>query len=1113
MTNDKLQITVICYWLFVILASLKTKSLSFNISDNLRNLRETVSRRLRRCSRKFFFGVFISNIFLLLLFIFNNRANKRANNILLYALCSLLLLSSSNLYSQFDDFYHPELEWKTIETKHFFVHYHTGTERTAKTIAKIAEEIYVPITSLYHHEPDQKISFVVKDFDDYANGAAYFYDNKIEIWATSLDFDLRGSHNWLRNVVTHEFTHIIQIQTAMKFGRKVPAFYFQWLGYEEERRNDVLYGFPNVIASYPISGFIVPSWFAEGVAQYNRPELSYDKWDAHRDMILRMYALDSNMLTWNEMSVFGKTSLGNESSYNAGFNFVRYISEKYGQDVVERISRSLSKFSTITIDKAIEDATGKNGEEVYNEWKQHLQSSYGERTEALRQQLVEGKIITDVGFGNFYPQFSPDGGMLAYISNKEADYFGLSSFYLYDVDKKEEKLLVSGVRSNFSWFPDGKKIIYSKTTSDNKHWSKQHDLYVYDIEKEDETRFSYGWRANSPSVSPDGKMIAFVAGSDGTINLYTSDSDGKNFKRRTNYSNGEQVYNPKWSPDGKKILFDYSIKDGRDVAVLNVENDSLEFLFATSFDERNAVFSPDGHKIIFACDKTGIFNLYEYNFETKSTTQLTNVLGGAFMPSVNEKNQLAFASYTSSGYKISWFDSLQNISAENNSYVKEENKSSSFLLALKEKSANIDWEKIRSFDDANLSEPKSRTYKNIFTSMTFYPFFRFDNYSEKASGISLIKPGVYFVSNDVLDKYGLFGGAAINTRLERDLFFIFEYRDKIPLFFQLGMDPILSLEAYNISRTTEFTAILRPDNPIPLDLDVSFNLIEFDVVLKQKLFSENLGCELRYTHSRYASGIETFLFDDPDDGVFDPISIPGSREEYYVGNVLSLRWDYKAIALSRFMEINPSGRKIFLQYDYEFSKFNPEYVIEKGELVRVFEEPKFQRVELKWNEYTSLPGWKHTLATLIRAGKIIGGVQDDFFDFYLGGLVGMKGYPYYAIGGNSIAAINATYRFPMWENMDIRVAHLYFDKLYGAVFFDAGNAWTTGSIKQQKFQRDIGGELRLDAFSWYAFPTRIFFTAAYGLDEFQRMTRNNKLVTYGKEWRFYFGILFGFDFD
>ena len=171
------------------------------------------------------------------------------------------------LRAQDEYFNHTELNWFTIETPHFFVHYHNGEERSARVVAKVAEDIYGPVTSLYHHEPDQKVSIILKDYDDYSNGASYFYDNKIELWAPPLDFDLRGTHNWFRNVVTHEFTHIVQIQTSMKFGRHVPGVYLQWLGYEAERRQDVLYGYPNVIVSYPVSGFLVPSWFAEGVAQ------------------------------------------------------------------------------------------------------------------------------------------------------------------------------------------------------------------------------------------------------------------------------------------------------------------------------------------------------------------------------------------------------------------------------------------------------------------------------------------------------------------------------------------------------------------------------------------------------------------------------------------------------------------------------------------------------------------------------------------------------------------------------------------------------------------------------------------------------------------------------
>lgn len=80
------------------------------------------------------------------------------------------------LFAQEDfDFVHPELSWRTIETDHFFVHYHDGAERTGRVVAKIAEEIYGPVTSLYNHRPEQKVSFVIKDYDDYSNGASYAF--------------------------------------------------------------------------------------------------------------------------------------------------------------------------------------------------------------------------------------------------------------------------------------------------------------------------------------------------------------------------------------------------------------------------------------------------------------------------------------------------------------------------------------------------------------------------------------------------------------------------------------------------------------------------------------------------------------------------------------------------------------------------------------------------------------------------------------------------------------------------------------------------------------------------------------------------------------------------
>jgi hypothetical protein len=82
-----------------------------------------------------------------------------------------VLLTLGLAIAQDDDFPRPDLNWKTIESAHFLVHFHSGEERSAREIANIAEGVYGPITQLYQHEPDSKVSLVIRDHEDYSNGA------------------------------------------------------------------------------------------------------------------------------------------------------------------------------------------------------------------------------------------------------------------------------------------------------------------------------------------------------------------------------------------------------------------------------------------------------------------------------------------------------------------------------------------------------------------------------------------------------------------------------------------------------------------------------------------------------------------------------------------------------------------------------------------------------------------------------------------------------------------------------------------------------------------------------------------------------------------------------
>jgi len=118
----------------------------------------------------------------------------------------------------------------------------------------------------------------------------------------------------------------------------------------------------------------------------------------------------------------------------------------------------------------------------------------------------------------------------------------------------------------------------------------------------------------------------------------------------------------------------------------------------------------------------------------------------------------------------------------------------------------------------------------------------------------------------------------------------------------------------------------------------------------------------------------------------------------------------------------------------------------------------------------------------------------------------MKGYSYFSIGGTNKLITTFTYRFPLFENIDWQIFNLYFDKLYLGVFYDYGNAWTGSGIYPDDFKKDIGIQLRLNVFSNYLFPTRVFWEAVYPFDDVKLGT-----VSYDNDWRYYFGILFEFD--
>lgn len=990
----------------------------------------------------------------------------------------LLLTGTSRLYSQEEPINHPELEWYTLKSEHFQVHYHAGAERSARVVAQVAEEIYGPITSLYGYQPDGLIHFIIKDFDDNSNGAAFYYDNKVEIWAPQMTFILRGTHDWLRNVVTHEFSHMISLGAARKLPRKLPAFYLQMFGYEPEKREDVLYGYPNVIASYPVPMTTVPMWLAEGMAQMQTPGLQYDLWDSHRDMLIRTAITSGKQLSYDQMGVFGKNSLGNERTYNSGYALTRYIVRQHGKEALKTLTDALSRPLAFTADGAIKAATGMDGETLYRQWQEEMQRYYAQRLAVIDSHRVEGEILTPKGIGNTYAAWSPDGKKLAWCGSEASDYLSLTHLWLYDAATGKKQLLKRGVNSQLSWSRDGKTLYYARIKR-GKHSSHFSDIFSFNLEKHKEKQLTHGLRAFSPDLSPDGASIVCVVQGDGTDNLVLLGSGGEKQRVLTACTQGEAIMGPRWSPDGRQIAISLARRHGRDLVLIDAATAVVTPLVAGQGDARDPLFSADGRTLYFSWDKSGIFNIYSIAPDGTNLQLWSNTSGGAFMPAASISGELAWSQFQHDGYKITRLAAPKPVAPEQAVYQPAANGE---LLGLTEPATPAELAGLVAYDDTRLPQIEATPYEMTYGQISFLPRAMID--------YKTLKLGTYFYASDILDRYSVFGGASLNKRTDLDAFAIFEMR---------RWKPTLFLELYGFTRNIERQIEVIEDYPEKTDVNIGFNILEADLGGRINL-GEGQVLRGALVHARYTSKIGKFFFKG--------IDWVSPQNTYFIGNQVNLTWNLDAVAPGVTSGINPrAGRKAELRYSYEMNRFFNDFATDNsyGTLQELYDRYNYHRLELNWNEYWPAP-WarKHGLSAQIHAGWIDRPV-DDFFNFFAGGLPGLRGYPYYSIEGRKLLVGRFTYRLPLLSMMQKQLLHVTGDKLYLGAFFDYGDAFNDDKVDPGRFKRAVGASLRCQAFSFYGFPTALTFEAAYGLDRVE-----NGGQVYGKEWRYYLTALFDF---
>lgn len=540
--------------------------------------------------------------------------------------------------------YDPGAKWKIIRTGHFKINYPEKIEPIAQKAARILEEVYPEITAKWEWKPWGPTEVILTDDTDVANGMASVLPyNWMAIYVASPNPDNSLAHydEWLRMLLVHEFTHIVQLDAYGGAWRPLRLI------------------FQKTISPSGVD----PTWMREGMAQYD--ETIFTRGGRGRgafsEMVVRTSILEDTFPPIDVADGLSWKPPGYKSAYVFGLKFIQWLIDTYGEKkFLEFDKRVRSSILLSMINHQARNVYGKTFYELWREWQRSLLKRYAREVEELEklgitdhEELVPNRYDEQY----FAPAVSPDGKKMVYTVISPHT---VPQIRVMDLETgKSSVLLNKRSSSQFSWSSDGTEIVFS-VIGKYKRYYMYSDLWLYDFKVEKKRkrlkRLTTGARARDPEFFRDGKSILYVAGDMGTDVLKVYNIEKKESSQFIeDFPQFIQFANPRMSPDGRYFVISVW-RPGDGWRIYRYDADGKNPMRLTTgagvVIESRPVWTPDGEYVIFASDESGISNLYRASLGGGKVARLTNVLTGAFQPTGPVGSSVIAQGYHSEGFEI-----------------------------------------------------------------------------------------------------------------------------------------------------------------------------------------------------------------------------------------------------------------------------------------------------------------------------------------------------------------------------------------------------------------------------------------------------------------------------
>ncbi len=203
--------------------------------------------------------------------------------------------------------------------------------------------------------------------------------------------------------------------------------------------------------------------------------------------------------------------------------------------------------------------------------------------------------LTDSTGINHSPIWSSDGRFIFYVSDREGptDIYRIPS---HGGRVTPERLTVGLGAQSLSLSADGHRLAYNVYRTVGNIWSLPWGRRPMNLR--DAVQVTRGNQSvESPSASPDGKLLYFDSDLSGTSQIYRIPVAGGDQERLT--TDNHQDFAPVVSPDGRTVVFHSTRTGSREVFLLSLDDGTLTQVTDTPDQEVLPHWSPDGQTLAY----------------------------------------------------------------------------------------------------------------------------------------------------------------------------------------------------------------------------------------------------------------------------------------------------------------------------------------------------------------------------------------------------------------------------------------------------------------------------------------------------------------------------------